>query len=86
MRRYGFGDGESGTGDPGALAMLAPPTGAINDAITALNAQTNSAVNVDPITALESKLKALTPTGMLLIAGGVLVVVALMPSSGGRRR
>ena len=99
----GFGDGDPGTFpalSADAFTFSTPPTGTwadflttnpasggIEDLIAAQNARPMGS-NVDPFTALQSKISAAVPAGArlpLVLASVGLLALILMPSAGGRR-
>jgi hypothetical protein len=86
QRWRGFGDGESGTGDPGARLQSADDLAQL---VAANDARNAALTNVDPLTALQSQVSGAVPAGLrlpLVIAGVGLVALLLTPSSGGSRR
>lgn len=99
-RWNGFGDASLFANvDPNTVAgggfdlssLVSPPAGSLQDLLGAQSAANAGLVNVDPITALQSKLSATIPKGAglpLAIAGIGLLALLLVPTppSGGRRR
>lgn len=86
QRWLGFGDGESGTGDPGARLQSADDLAQL---VAENDARNAGLVNVDPLTALQSRVSGSVPASLrlpLVIAGVGLVAFLLTPSSGGSRR
>jgi hypothetical protein len=103
-RGFGDGDAGSGLFPPlsasdftfatppaGSWADLfgtAPATGGIQDLVNAADARAAQLVNVDPFTALQSKISAAVPSGArlpLILAGAGLLALILIPSGGSRR-
>jgi hypothetical protein len=84
--RYGFGDFDLGELGSDPSLMVSPPAATVGDLITAQNARTAALTNVDPITALASKVQAIPPTTLLLFVGGAVALVLLSSPSSGRRR
>jgi hypothetical protein len=101
----GFGDGDPGAfpaltasdftfSTPPAVdwaSLLSPasPTGTIQDLVNAQNARLASMTNVDPLTALQSKISAVVPSGArlpLILASVGLLALILTPSGGRGRR
>lgn len=93
----GFGDGDPeiaaavapGAFDPSALTL--EPAASLSDLLNAQAAAAGQLVNVDPLTAVQSKLAAVVPKGAglpLAVAGLGVLALLLIPSppSGGRRR
>lgn len=96
----GFGDSPAGRFDPANIpAFNEPPNftfgpaagngATLAELIAAADARAAALVNVDPLTALQSRISAAVPTGArlpLILAGMGLLALLLTPSGAGGRR
>jgi hypothetical protein len=86
----GFGDGDAGSGafDPGDPAGNVAAT-TIQDLVNIADARNRALVNVDPFTALQSKISAVVPSSArlpLILASVGLLALILTPGGGRGRR